>query len=129
MQLQWASTRQTDTNLNLQVCLVRRVCRPSGIADGTAPRQRSLTIPRHLLLLISVLRYSLSFVLFNYYSSSAQIAYRLAFVSAAVTYGIVVYKGHFARGVQGNVPTIVAKLISDENVQYLGECSVSGVDM
>lgn len=86
---------------------------------------RSLTIPRHLLLLISVLRYSLSFILFNYYSSSAQIAYRLAFVSAAVTYGIVVYKGHFARGVQGNVPTIVTKLISDENVQYLGECSAS----
>ncbi|KAJ5105068.1 Nucleoporin POM33 [Penicillium alfredii] len=74
----------------------------------------------HLTLLISVLRYTLSFIFFNYYSSSAKIAYRLAFISAAVTYGIVVYKGHFARGVQGNVPTIVTKLISDENVQYLG---------
>jgi hypothetical protein len=31
-----------------------------------------------------------------------------------------VYKGHFARGVQGNVSTILTKLISDENVQYLG---------
>ncbi|KAJ5953388.1 hypothetical protein N7454_000284 [Penicillium verhagenii] len=74
----------------------------------------------HLTLLLSVFRYSLSFIFFNYYSSAAQIAYRLAFISAAVTYGIVVYKGHFARGVQGNVPTIVTKLISDENVQYLG---------
>ncbi|KAJ5760050.1 hypothetical protein N7520_007206 [Penicillium odoratum] len=74
----------------------------------------------HLTLLLSVVRYSLSFIFFNYYSSAAQIAYRLTFISAAVTYGIVVYKGHFARGVQGNVPTIVTKLISDENVQYLG---------
>ncbi|KAJ5785760.1 uncharacterized protein N7503_010972 [Penicillium pulvis] len=74
----------------------------------------------HLTLLLSVFRYSLSFIFFNYYSSTARISYRLAFISAAVTYGIVVYKGHFARGVQGNLPTIVTKLISDENVQYLG---------
>ncbi|KAJ5408192.1 hypothetical protein N7509_002075 [Penicillium cosmopolitanum] len=74
----------------------------------------------HLTLLISVLRYSLSFITFNFYSSWAVFSYRLAFVSAAVTYGIVVYKGHFARGVQGSVPQIVTKLISDENVQYLG---------
>ncbi|KAJ5176518.1 uncharacterized protein N7482_002395 [Penicillium canariense] len=74
----------------------------------------------HLTLLLSVCRYTLSFILFNYYSSSARIAYRLAFISAAVTYGIVVYKGHFARGVSGSVPQIVTKLISDENVQYLG---------
>lgn len=74
-----------------------------------------------MTLLLSVFRYTLSFVFFNYYAPTAKIAYRLAFVSAAVTYGIVVYKGHFARGVQGNVPTILTKLISDENVQYLGE--------
>jgi len=73
------------------------------------------------MLLLSVLRYTLSFVVFNYYSSWARFSYRLAFVSAAVTYGIVVYKGHFARGVHGNIPTILAKLISDENVQYLGK--------
>ncbi|KAJ5619492.1 hypothetical protein N7510_003476 [Penicillium lagena] len=73
----------------------------------------------HLTLLVSVLRYTLSFIFFNYYSSSARIAYRLAFISAAVTYGIVVYKGHFARGVQGNIPSILVKLVSDENVQYL----------
>ncbi|KAJ5974096.1 hypothetical protein N7481_011306 [Penicillium waksmanii] len=74
----------------------------------------------HLTLLISVFRYSLSFITFNFYSSWAVFSYRLAFVSAAVTYGIVVYKGHFARGVQGSIPQIVTKLISDENVQYLG---------
>ncbi|KAJ5100301.1 hypothetical protein N7456_006353 [Penicillium angulare] len=74
----------------------------------------------HLTLLLSVFRYSLSFIFFNYYSSAARFSYRLAFISAAVTYGIVVYKGHFARGVQGSVPQIVIKLISDENVQYLG---------
>lgn len=75
----------------------------------------------HLTLLVSVFRYALSFIVFNYYSSAARVSYRLAFISAAVTYGIVVYKGHFARGVSGSVPQIVAKLISDENVQYLGE--------
>jgi hypothetical protein len=81
----------------------------------------------HLTLLLSVFRYSLSFIFFNYYSSAARISYRLAFISAAVTYGIVVYKGHFARGVSGSVPQIVTKLISDENVQYLGECFMNSV--
>ncbi|KAJ5482493.1 hypothetical protein N7475_001305 [Penicillium sp. IBT 31633x] len=74
----------------------------------------------HVTLLLSVFRYTLSCIFFNYYSSAAQIAYRLTFISAAVTYGIVVYKGHFARGVQGSPLAIVMKLISDENVQYLG---------
>ncbi|KAJ5775882.1 uncharacterized protein N7511_000893 [Penicillium nucicola] len=74
----------------------------------------------HVTLLLSVFRYTLSCIFFNYYSSSAQIAYRLTFVSAAVTYGIVVYKGHFARGVQGTPVQIFTKLLSDENVQYLG---------
>ncbi|KAJ5191393.1 uncharacterized protein N7498_010378 [Penicillium cinerascens] len=74
----------------------------------------------HLMLLLSVFRYTLSFIVFNYYSSWARFSYRLAFISAAVTYGIVVYKGHFARGVQGNVSTILTKLAFDENVQYLG---------
>ncbi|KAJ5099329.1 hypothetical protein N7532_006330 [Penicillium argentinense] len=74
----------------------------------------------HLTLLLAVFRYLFSFITFNYYSSTAIVVYRLAFISAAVTYGIVVYKGHFARGVQGSVPQIITKLISDENVQYLG---------
>ena len=75
-----------------------------------------------MTLLLSVLRYVLSYITFNYYSSSAQASYRLAFVSAAATYGIVVYKGHIARGrLQGSVPSIVLKLAGDENVQYLGK--------
>ncbi|PWY90743.1 endoplasmic reticulum protein [Aspergillus heteromorphus CBS 117.55] len=74
----------------------------------------------HVTLLLSVIRYLLSYITFNYYSSSAQAAYRLAFVSAAATYGIVVYKGHIARGrLQGSVPNIALKLAGDENVQYL----------
>ena len=76
----------------------------------------------HLTLLLSVSRYFLSYIAFNYYSSSAQVAYRLAFISAAATYGIVVYKGHIARGrLQGTPAAIALKLITDENVQYLGE--------
>lgn len=107
-----------------QVCLVCRVCRPSGITDRPTPRHlQLLTLSRHVVLLLSVFRYIFSFLIFNYYSSWARFTYRLAFVSAAVTYGIVVYKGHFARGVQGSVPAIVTKLISDENVQYLGKYS------
>ncbi|KAF9894976.1 hypothetical protein FE257_004600 [Aspergillus nanangensis] len=74
----------------------------------------------HVTLLISVFRYLLSYVTFNYYSSTAQASYRLAFLSAAVTYGIVVYKGHIARGrLQGSIPNIAVKLAGDENVQYL----------
>ncbi|KAL2867139.1 uncharacterized protein BJX67DRAFT_353174 [Aspergillus lucknowensis] len=74
----------------------------------------------HVTLLGSVFRYLLSYVTFNYYSGAAQVSYRLAFVSAAATYGIVVYKGHIARGrLQGSLPSILVKLASDENVQYL----------
>ncbi|KAF7161270.1 hypothetical protein CNMCM5623_006887 [Aspergillus felis] len=75
---------------------------------------------QHVTLLISVFRYLLSYVTFNYYSSAAQVTYRLAFIAAAGTYGIVVYKAHIARGrLQGSVPSIVLKLAGDENVQYL----------
>ncbi|KAL1964424.1 hypothetical protein VTN77DRAFT_6982 [Rasamsonia byssochlamydoides] len=75
----------------------------------------------HLTLLLAVFRYSLSYITFNYYSPSAKIAYRLAFIAAAVTYGIVVYKQYIARGkLTGSVPNMVFKLLGDENVQYLG---------
>lgn len=78
-----------------------------------------------MTLLISVFRYFLSYITFNYYSASAQIAYRLAFISAAATYGIVVYKAHIARGrLQGAIPGIAVKLLGDENVQYLGKSSL-----
>ncbi|KAL4803216.1 hypothetical protein BDV18DRAFT_44704 [Aspergillus unguis] len=75
----------------------------------------------HVTLLGSVFRYLLSYVTFNYYSGAAQVSYRLAFISAAATYGIVVYKGHIARGrLQGSLPSVLLKLAGDENVQYLG---------
>ncbi|KAB2573093.1 hypothetical protein BFW01_g9059 [Lasiodiplodia theobromae] len=72
----------------------------------------------HLTLLFCTLRYSLSWLTFNYYSRMARFSYRLAFVAAAVTYGIVVYKAYRARvraGKQGGALSMIA----DENVQYL----------
>ncbi|KAI1957488.1 Transmembrane nucleoporin [Ophidiomyces ophidiicola] len=50
----------------------------------------------------------------------AQASYRFAFIAAAATYGIVVYKAHVTRGdLKGSVLAIVMKLGADENVQYL----------
>jgi transmembrane protein 33 len=77
---------------------------------------------RHLVLLIAVFRYSLSLIRFNYNGTAARYSYRIAFVAAAVTYGIVVYKTLKARAKAGSKqaggPMAIA---SDENVQYLGE--------
>jgi len=74
----------------------------------------------HLTLLFCIARYGLSYITFNYYSRWAQFSYRTAFVAAAATYGIVVYKAFRARSragsrAQGGALAIVA----DENVQYL----------
>ncbi|KAH7385422.1 hypothetical protein DE146DRAFT_667030 [Phaeosphaeria sp. MPI-PUGE-AT-0046c] len=72
----------------------------------------------HVTLLLATLRYSLSYLTFNYYSRWASFSYRVAFLSACVTYGIVVYKAYRARmrtGKQGGILT----LATDENVQYL----------
>ncbi|KAI9651213.1 Transmembrane nucleoporin [Ciborinia camelliae] len=51
----------------------------------------------------------------------ATFSYRTAFISAAVTYGIVVYKAFRARvrAGRGNQAGLIS-LIADENVQYLG---------
>ncbi|KAJ9248765.1 hypothetical protein DTO195F2_8718 [Paecilomyces variotii] len=74
----------------------------------------------HMTLLLSVLRYFLSYITFNYYSRWAMFSYRTAFLAAALTYGIVVYKQYIARGrLQGSAPSIALKLAGDENVQYL----------
>lgn len=55
----------------------------------------------------------------------AQFTYRTAFLSAAVTYGIVVYKAFRARSrAQKPQQGGVLALAADENVQYLGKCSV-----
>ncbi|KAJ4364585.1 Transmembrane nucleoporin [Neocucurbitaria cava] len=72
----------------------------------------------HVALLLTTLRYSLSYITFNYNSKWAAFSYRVAFLSACVTYGIVVYKAYRARtraGKQGGMLTLAA----DENVQYL----------
>ncbi|KMP05410.1 hypothetical protein DIZ76_015708 [Coccidioides immitis] len=74
----------------------------------------------HLALVLAVFRYLLSVLTFNSTSRMAQASYRFAFIAAAATYGIVVYKSHIARGdMKGNVPALVMKLAGDENVQYL----------
>ncbi|KAI1334468.1 hypothetical protein F5Y15DRAFT_290357 [Xylariaceae sp. FL0016] len=74
----------------------------------------------HLVLLLCISRYAISYLTFNYYSRMAQITYRLAFISAALTYGIVVYKTWRARQKVGaKYPGGAIGLLSDENVQYL----------
>lgn len=109
----WSNLRHAHTR-----CCPHRTTFASKGWEKTNP----LTGFRHVTLLLSVFRYLLSYITFNYYSSSAQVSYRLAFLSAAATYGIVVYKGHIARGrLQGSVPNIAVKLAGDENVQYLGK--------
>jgi hypothetical protein len=71
-------------------------------------------------LILTTIRYGLSYIWFNFYSRMAQFSYRFSFVAAAVTYGIVVYKTQRARAKAGNkTPNGVLGLLSDENVQYL----------
>ncbi|KAI0485260.1 hypothetical protein GGR56DRAFT_617448 [Xylariaceae sp. FL0804] len=74
----------------------------------------------HLVLLLCILRYSISYITFNFQSRWARFSYRTAFISAALTYGIVVYKTWRARqkvGAKG--PGGPMGVVSDENVQYL----------
>jgi len=67
-----------------------------------------------------VIRYAFSWLRMNYYGGMAQFCYRSAFVSAAVTYGIVVYKTWRARQKTGaKQPGGFVGYLSDENVQYL----------
>ncbi|KAH9844945.1 endoplasmic reticulum protein [Teratosphaeria destructans] len=73
----------------------------------------------HVTLLLTTLRYGLSYLTFNYYSRWAQFSYRTAFVAAALTYGIVVFKGYRARQKSGKGQGSPIQLVGDENVQYL----------
>ncbi|KIV83357.1 hypothetical protein PV11_05390 [Exophiala sideris] len=74
----------------------------------------------HFTLLLSVFRYGLSYFTFHYNSKWAAFTYRLAFVSAVATYGIVVFKAYRARVRPGaNIGSVVMLLLADENVQYL----------
>ena len=72
----------------------------------------------HVTLLLAALRYGLSYMTFNYNSKWAAFSYRTGFVSACVTYGIVVYKAYRARMRAGKQGGVMA-LATDENVQYL----------
>lgn len=64
--------------------------------------------------------YGFSYITFNYYSPKAIFSYRTAFLSAALTYGIVVYKAFRARArATGRPVTNPLIFASDENVQYL----------
>ncbi|KAF9781925.1 hypothetical protein IL306_012772 [Fusarium sp. DS 682] len=74
----------------------------------------------HLTLILTTCRYSLSWLRMNYYTRMAQLSYRTAFIAAAITYGIVVYKTMRARAKTGAraAPSPMA-LLADENIQYL----------
>jgi hypothetical protein len=74
----------------------------------------------HFVLLLCVGRYALSWMRMNYYRPFAQFCYRFAFISAAATYGIVVYKTWRARQKTGaKQPGGPLGYLSDENIQYL----------
>ena len=84
----------------------------------------------HVTLLLASVRYTLSYLTFHASSKWAIFSYRTAFVAAAATYGIVVYKGYRARAKSGKGQGSPVALLGDENVQYLGEsgCRISRVD-
>ncbi|KAK4227170.1 nucleoporin POM33 [Podospora fimiseda] len=74
----------------------------------------------HAVLILCITRYAFSWIRFNFYSRMAQFCYRLAFISAASTYGIVVYKTWRARQKTGaKQPGGALGYLSDENIQYL----------
>jgi hypothetical protein len=74
----------------------------------------------HATLLFAVFRYGLSYITLNYGSRWAQFSYRLAFLSAVATYGIVVFKAYKSRVKPGTKPQqVLFMLLGDENVQYL----------
>ena len=72
-----------------------------------------------MTLLLCTFRYTLSWATFHSNSNWARYSYRTAFVAAAVTYGIVVFKGYRARAKSGKGQGSPLALLGDENVQYL----------
>jgi hypothetical protein len=77
---------------------------------------------RHFTLLLTTARYALAVVKFATATKVATISYRLGFLSAVVTYGIVVYKAYRPRVMSGQMPKGqqgILKILGDENVQYL----------
>ncbi|EON63716.1 hypothetical protein W97_02944 [Coniosporium apollinis CBS 100218] len=72
----------------------------------------------HVTLFLCTIRYAISYLTFRYNSKWAVFSYRTAFMAAAVTYGIVVYKAYRARMRSGKQGSPLA-MLADENVQYL----------
>ena len=111
-----------ESRTDAAVCLVCRVGSP---LHSPSIKKTLLTPPRsHLTLLATTLLYTISIAKFSGNTTGASVCYRLAFLSAAATYGIVVYKAYRARFRSGNMPTGqqgVVKILGDENVQYLCE--------
>lgn len=81
----------------------------------------------HVLLLLCTIRYGISWITMHYYTRWARYSYRTAFVAAAATYGIVVYKSFRARARSGKPQGGALAIIGDENVQYLGLCYLSSL--
>lgn len=80
----------------------------------------------HLTLLFCTFRYGLSYLTFHPNTRTARFSYRTAFVAAAVTYGIVVFKAYRARSRSGKFQQTGLKAFAgDENVQYLGKSLAS----
>lgn len=77
----------------------------------------------HVTLLTCTLRYGLSYITFHPSSRWARYSYRTAFVAAAATYGIVVFKGFRARQKSGKAQGSPVAMLADENVQYLSRLS------
>jgi len=74
----------------------------------------------HLTLILSVVRYSFSWIRMSTYGRMAQFSYRLGFIAAAATYGIVVFKMFRSRQKAGaRMPNGPIGLLADENLQYL----------
>jgi predicted MarR family transcription regulator len=75
----------------------------------------------HVTLLLSSVRYALSYLTFHANSKWAIFSYRTAFIAAAATYGIVVFKSFRARARAGKAQGGALQIVGDENVQYLGK--------
>lgn len=73
----------------------------------------------HVTLLLCTVRYAMSYITFNYYTRWARFSYRAAFLAAAVTYGIVVFKSLRAKSRAGKSQISPLAILGDENVQYL----------
>ncbi|PHH51268.1 Nucleoporin POM33 [Ceratocystis fimbriata CBS 114723] len=74
----------------------------------------------HVMLIFSTLLYMFQFIKFNTSGGFARFTYRVGFLSAILTYGIVVYKSFMARQKLGSrAPSGIMTIVGDENVQYM----------